>query len=31
MQITPAEFDSFLRRELAKWSKVIKEVGVRAN
>ena len=31
MQSTPAEFDSFLRRELAKWSKVIKEVGVRAN
>ena len=31
MQTTPAEFDSFLRRELAKWGKVIKEVGVRAN
>ena len=31
LQSTPAEFDSFLRRELAKWSKVIKEVGVRAN
>ena len=28
---TPAEFDSFLRREIAKWGKVIKAVGVRAN
>ena len=28
---TPAEFDSFLRREIAKWGKVIREVGVRAN
>ena len=31
MQTTPAEFASFLRRELAKWGKVIREVGVRAN
>ena len=30
MQTTPAEFESFLRRELAKWGKVIREVGVRA-
>jgi tripartite-type tricarboxylate transporter receptor subunit TctC len=30
-QTTPAEFDSFIHRELAKWGKVIKAVGVRAN
>jgi tripartite-type tricarboxylate transporter receptor subunit TctC len=31
LNTTPAEFDSFLRREMAKWGKVIKAVGVRAN
>jgi tripartite-type tricarboxylate transporter receptor subunit TctC len=27
---TPREFDSFIRSELAKWSKVVKESGARA-
>jgi len=31
MHTTPAEFDSFLKRELAKWNEVIKAMGVRAN
>ena len=27
---TPAEFDGFIRNEMAKWSKVIKEAGIKA-
>jgi tripartite-type tricarboxylate transporter receptor subunit TctC len=28
---TPEEFDAFLKKEIAKWSKVIKEAGIKAN
>ncbi len=28
---TPEEFDSFLKREIAKWGKVIKAAGIQAN
>lgn len=28
---TPEEFAAFLKKEIAKWSKVIKEAGIRAN
>lgn len=28
---TPADFDAFIRREVSKWGKVIKQVGVRVN
>lgn len=28
---TPEEFDAFLKREIAKWGKVIKEAGLKAN
>lgn len=28
---TPEEFDAFLRKEIAKWGKVIKEAGIKAN
>lgn len=28
---TPEEFDAFLKREIAKWGKVIKEAGIKAN
>ena len=31
LHTTPAEFESFIRRELEKWGKVIKAVGVRAS
>jgi tripartite-type tricarboxylate transporter receptor subunit TctC len=27
---TPAEFRAFLHAEIAKWSKVIKEAGIKA-
>jgi tripartite-type tricarboxylate transporter receptor subunit TctC len=27
---TPAQFDSFIRNEMTKWSKVIKEAGIKA-
>jgi tripartite-type tricarboxylate transporter receptor subunit TctC len=28
---TPEEFDAFLKKEIAKWSKVIKEAGIKAS
>jgi tripartite-type tricarboxylate transporter receptor subunit TctC len=28
---TPEEFDAFLKKEIAKWGKVIKEAGIKAN
>lgn len=28
---TPADFDAFIRREVTKWGKVIKQVGVQVN
>ena len=28
---SPAEFDAFVKREIAKWGKVIKEAGIKAN
>jgi tripartite-type tricarboxylate transporter receptor subunit TctC len=28
---TPEEFAAFLKREIAKWGKVIKEAGIKAN
>ena len=28
---TPAEFDAFIRAEMAKWEKVIKASGMRMN
>lgn len=28
---TPGEFDAFLRKEITKWGKVIKEAGIKAN
>ena len=31
LNTTPAEFDNFIRREIAKWGKVIQAVGVKAN
>ena len=27
---TPAEFDAYLRSEIAKWTRVVKEAGIRA-
>jgi tripartite-type tricarboxylate transporter receptor subunit TctC len=31
MKSTPAEFNTFLKNEFAKWAKVIRSAGVRAN
>ena len=31
MKSTPAEFNAFLKNEIAKWAKVIRSAGVRAN
>ena len=28
---TPAEFDAYLRSEIAKWTRVVKESGIKAN
>jgi tripartite-type tricarboxylate transporter receptor subunit TctC len=28
---TPAQFDAFIRAEMAKWSKIIKEAGIKAD
>ena len=28
---TPAEFDAYLRTEIAKWTKVVQEAGIKAN
>jgi tripartite-type tricarboxylate transporter receptor subunit TctC len=28
---TPAEFDKFIREEIARWSKVIRELGLKAD
>ncbi|MNC95386.1 Tripartite tricarboxylate transporter family receptor [compost metagenome] len=28
---TSQEFDAFLKKEIAKWGKVIKEAGIQAN
>ena len=31
MPMTPAEFDAFLKSEIRKWGKVIKEAGIKGN
>ncbi|HEX6002624.1 MAG TPA: tripartite tricarboxylate transporter substrate binding protein [Burkholderiales bacterium] len=31
MPTTPADFDAFLKKEIAKWGKVIREAGIKAN
>ena len=31
MKSTPAEFNAFLKNEIAKWAKVIRTANVRAN
>ena len=28
---TPAEFDAYLRAEIAKWTRVVREAGIKAN
>jgi tripartite-type tricarboxylate transporter receptor subunit TctC len=28
---TPAEFDAYLRSEIAKWTRVVKEAGIKAD
>jgi tripartite-type tricarboxylate transporter receptor subunit TctC len=28
---TPAEFDAYLRADIAKWTKVVQEAGIKAN
>ena len=29
MVMTPAEFDAYLRKDIDKWAKVVKEAGIK--
>ena len=31
MSMTPAEFDAYLRADLEKWAKVIKQANIKIN